>query len=698
MAFEELRSLITQNVRTNGTESITGAIMQNVLLQMVNELGAWTGGGGTPYATQDWVNQQLLNYATIQALGTKQDMLISGTNIKTINNQSILGSGNIDIQGGGGGDYLPLAGGTMTGAIEAGSLSEGGYSLHTNSLELQYSHNGAVAYVQQIIIDAPTQTIGFYTRNGLVVGTLISGESVTTNSFIKRGGTASQFLKADGSVDDNSYLPLTGGTMTGSINFTSSAYGINFSDGSQGIGDISYNTLYEGLSLHSNRKIVLDSSTIWAEGNLTATSFIKDGGTASQFLKADGSVDETQYIVPVLTNYTGGIVSWSSPQNEYGNVASLKIFIDSNKNPWIRLKSDADEDGDHDEINISPSVISFWSDDLLRAEIYSDGVFRFSEIREIDTNEYVYVSTITDFFNNKDAKKYGFGQGVCTTAAATAAKTVNLNGFVLVPNGMVSIRFTNAINVPDATLNINSTGAKPIYINGNPLQYGVINAGMTAIMQYDGTNWNIVSLMGVEQGSTPENTIDLGLPSGLLWATKNVDVTKTNKFAENEYAAGSYFSWGNQDGHNPTSQGVFSYDFGTGNDGPYANTIGARVTANLSPQMDMARANLGAPWRLPTKDDFQELRDNCTWTWVVNTPSGIPCYSIVSNINQRVLYLPAAGVGYGTSLDDLGSSGYYWSSSFLSSASAYDLAFLSGAIIPHGSGGRFLGFSVRAVQ
>ena len=263
---------------------------------------------------------------------------------------------------------------------------------------------------------------------------------------------------------------------------------------------------------------------------------------------------------------------------------------------------------------------------------------------------------------------------------------------------MVSVRFTNAINVPDATLNVNSTGAKPIKINGNNLQYGVVLANMTAIMQYDGTNWNIVSLMGVEQGSTPENTIDLGLPSGLLWATKNVDVTKVNKFAENEYAAGSYFSWGNQEGHNPTSQGVFSYDFGTGNDGPYANTIGARVTANLSPQMDMARANLGAPWRLPTKDDFQELRDNCTWTWVVNTPSGIPCYSIVSNINQRVLYIPAAGYGYGTSLRNLGSYGYYWSSSFLSSAYAYYLNFGSEAIYPQLNDNRSYGFSVRAVQ
>lgn len=38
---------------------------------------------------------------------------------------------------------------------------------------------------------------------------------VTATSFIKSGGTSSQFLKADGSVDSTAYLPLTGGTMTG---------------------------------------------------------------------------------------------------------------------------------------------------------------------------------------------------------------------------------------------------------------------------------------------------------------------------------------------------------------------------------------------------------------------------------------------------------------------------------------------------
>ena len=46
MAFEQLKSVITQQIKTNGQESITGAVMQAILLEMVDDLGAWAGGGG----------------------------------------------------------------------------------------------------------------------------------------------------------------------------------------------------------------------------------------------------------------------------------------------------------------------------------------------------------------------------------------------------------------------------------------------------------------------------------------------------------------------------------------------------------------------------------------------------------------------------------------------------------------------------
>ncbi len=87
----------------------------------------------------------------------------------------------------------------------------------------------------------------------------------------------------------------------------------------------------------------------------------------------------------------------------------------------------------------------------------------------------------------------GFGYGTCSTAAATTAKTATLTGYNLVPNGYVSIKFTNAVPA-SATLNINSKGAKPIYYHGSAITAGVIGAGDLATFVYDGTNYHLVGL------------------------------------------------------------------------------------------------------------------------------------------------------------------------------------------------------------
>ena len=100
--------------------------------------------------------------------------------------------------------------------------------------------------------------------------------------------------------------------------------------------------------------------------------------------------------------------------------------------------------------------------------------------------------------------------------------------------------------------------------------------------------------------------------------------------------------------------------------------------------------------RMPTKDDFIELRKYCDWKWTER--NGIRGYEVKSKVNDNSIFLPAAGNGYGTSLNHLGSSGSYWSSSFLSSAYACSLYFDSGGINPQSNYNRFVGFSVRAVQ
>ena len=149
-----------------------------------------------------------------------------------------------------------------------------------------------------------------------------------------------------------------------------------------------------------------------------------------------------------------------------------------------------------------------------------------------------------------------------------------------------------------------------------------------------------------------------------------------------------YFSWGNLDGHAEGS----GYDF---SQAVYNTTPAAAISTNLSLSQDAARANLGTPWRMPTADEFRELRDNCTYIWT--TLNGVNGLLFTSNVNGNTLFFPAAGYYNGTSLSTRGSGGFYWSSAYLSTTTASSLDINSSTVNPQSYSSRRLGFSVRAV-
>ncbi len=324
----------------------------------------------------------------------------------------------------------------------------------------------------------------------------------------------------------------------------------------------------------------------------------------------------------------------------------------------------------------------------------------------------------------QDMAHIGNGYGTCSTAATTAAKTVAISDFLLLKNGIVSVLFTTSITVPNATLNVNSTGAKPIRINGNALQPGVIKAQNVVMFQYDGTNWNVIGILGQEKSASQDDLlVDMGLPSGLLWAKRNIDITQDNGFAASEFQYEcSFVSWGNTVMYNPISQSAFEHDFGTWDnskneeengykaDSIYGQTPGCAITASLAPSQDAARVNLGAPWRQPTTGEYAELFNNIdyidadgvvidsTTTDKRVTVNNIVGLYLQSKINGNRLFFPCSGLGYGTSWNSRGGSGYYWSASFNSVRYARFLYFNSGGVNPQGSYDRYYGFAVRAVQ
>ena len=85
-----------------------------------------------------------------------------------------------------------------------------------------------------------------------------------------------------------------------------------------------------------------------------------------------------------------------------------------------------------------------------------------------------------------------FNYGTCSTAAATAAKTVSCTGFTLATGAEITVKFTVTNSASSPTLNVNSTGAKPIYYNGAAISAGYLKAKKTYTFRYNGTQYDLV--------------------------------------------------------------------------------------------------------------------------------------------------------------------------------------------------------------
>ncbi|MBR3977553.1 MAG: SEL1-like repeat protein [Bacteroidaceae bacterium] len=171
--------------------------------------------------------------------------------------------------------------------------------------------------------------------------------------------------------------------------------------------------------------------------------------------------------------------------------------------------------------------------------------------------------------------------------------------------------------------------------------------------------------------------VDLGLPSGLKWATCNVGASKPEEY-------GNYYAWGETSTKSSyTEDNSVTY-------GKNFSDIGG------NPAYDVARKQWGSTWRLPTEAEFDELLNNCTWTWT--TQNGINGYKVTSKKNGNSIFLPATW-NNGTSPGGQGTGGFYWGSTPHESYSilAFILYFGSGY---HSKGwlSRSYGHSVRPVS
>ena len=193
--------------------------------------------------------------------------------------------------------------------------------------------------------------------------------------------------------------------------------------------------------------------------------------------------------------------------------------------------------------------------------------------------------------------------------------------------------------------------------------------------------------------------VDLGLPSGTLWATCNVGASSPEEY-------GDYFAWGETEPKDTYNWSTYKYCNGLYNTitkycvhNDYGHNGFTDVLTELLPADDAATANCGSGWQMPSLDQITELYDSNYTTTEWTRQNGINGMKITSNGNSNSIFLPAAGCRNDTSLNLVGSGGKYGSRSLDTgdSISAYGLSFGKFGI-NWSSSGRCLGFSVRPVR
>ena len=246
--------------------------------------------------------------------------------------------------------------------------------------------------------------------------------------------------------------------------------------------------------------------------------------------------------------------------------------------------------------------------------------------------------------------------------------------------------FPDNATLKDVTWDSGNQSVVTVSQNGEVVGLG---AGTTTIYvtTLDGrlSSYCRVTIKPYEYSAAVPEMVDLGLPSGLKWASFNLGATSPEEY-------GDYFAWGETKPYY-TSQTSSGWQFGK-EDGYVWSTYkwckGTNRTFTkycvnrnygynyftddksiLDRTDDAAQVNLGDKWRMPTVEEMDELRYYCTWEWTnLNGVNG----SKVTGPNGNSIFLPAAGIFRETYAQIEGYHGFYWTKSLYTDYSECDFA------------------------
>ena len=269
----------------------------------------------------------------------------------------------------------------------------------------------------------------------------------------------------------------------------------------------------------------------------------------------------------------------------------------------------------------------------------------------------------------------------------TMTPSMDGNGVIMLPAGSGENVEKWAILLPQEALEEGEEGSvyseDGVYSGVRPKIPSIIENGYLA----EGVN--VVELI--------QFYVDLGLPSGLLWATCNVGAN-----APEEY--GNYFAWGETTQKNWYDWNTYQYCMGSNNTlTKYCNNTNygyngfADNLTSLSLEDDAATVNWEADWRMPTNEDWYELQHSTTYVWT--THNGVNGMRFIGP-NGNSIFLPAADLRDGNIGNNNSNFGYYWSGSLFSGRPDLAIRFYiqHNGVCGRSDDLRFRGLSVRAVR
>ena len=251
-------------------------------------------------------------------------------------------------------------------------------------------------------------------------------------------------------------------------------------------------------------------------------------------------------------------------------------------------------------------------------------------------------------------------------SGSMSSQTVSSGASVTLPNST----FTRS-GYEFAGWNTNADGSGVSYTNGQNI---TPSGDMTLYAQWKKIEEDQEQVSGSHMG---HDYVDLGLPSGTLWATCNVGASRPEEY-------GDYFAWGE-------TSTKFRYTASNYTFTDYETTLPLRN--------DAANVNWGGEWHTPKRKELNELSNSSytIWTWV--NQNGVEGYKVVSRSNGNSIFLPAAGFIDGSDMKNVGTSGNYWSSSITTGYSylAEGIGFKSSKVWEF-AGERYGGKTIRPIM